>query len=315
VEILEHVDRERIEKLLAADEFFWIDLNGPEPSAIEELGPLLKLNAMALEDTLEFNQRPKLDEYEDRVLLVFYGIHHADDGEADPIEVHLHISGSWIVTVRPGSCRHLHDLKDRLAKRNDDAEEYIVYRILDALTDSFFPVLSDMDEAIDELEDSMIEGAAAQEQLHRLFSLKRELVTLRRIITPQRDLLASGGDLIMRIPGLTGDSAHDYFRDVYDHLIRISDLIDSYRDLLSGALDVHLSTQSNRMNQVMKQLTVIATIFLPLSFITGFFGQNFAWLVRNITSQADFLILGLGGIIVPVVAMVWYFNARGFTKD
>ncbi len=316
MEILEHVDADEIKKLLAADEFFWIDLAGPDAgTAFQELGPLLDLHHLAIEDTLEFNQRPKLDEYGDRVLLVYYGIHHGDDGEVDPIEVHLHISGSWIVTVRPGACKHLQDLKERLSERNDDAEEYIVYRILDALTDSFFPVLSDMDEAIDELEDAMVEGAAAQVQLHRLFALKRELVTLRRIITPQRDLLASGGELIMRIPGLSGDDAHDYFRDVYDHLIRISDLIDSYRDLLSGALDVHLSTQSNRMNQVMKQLTVIATIFLPLTFVTGFFGQNFAWLVRNINSERDFLILGIGGIVVPLVVMIWYFKARGFTKD
>jgi magnesium transporter len=316
VEILEDVDADAIKKLLAADEFFWVDLAGPDAgTSFQELAPLLNIHALAIEDTLEFDQRPKLDEYDDRVLLVYYGIHHGDDGESDPIEIHLHISGSWVVTVRPGSCKHLHDLKERLAQRSDDAEEYLVYRILDALTDSFFPVLSEMDESIDELEDAMVEGAAAQTQLHRLFALKRQLVTLRRIVTPQRDLLASGGDLISRIPGLTGDDAHDYFRDVYDHLIRISDLIDSYRDLLSGALDVHLSTQSNRMNAVMKQLTVIATIFLPLTFITGFFGQNFGWLVRHITGEWDFLILGIGGVIVPVAAMVWYFNARGFTKD
>jgi magnesium transporter len=317
VQILQHVDRDQIEKLVADDEFFWLDLCDAERASVEELGPLLGLHAMAIEDTLEFGQRPKLDEYDDRVLLVFYGIHHSphDNVEAEPIEVHLHISGSWIVTVRPGPCAHLDEVKKRLEKRGKDVEEYIVYRILDGLTDSFFPLLSDMDEAIDDLEDSMIEGAAAQEQLHRLFGLKRELVTLRRIITPQRDLLASGGELISRIPGLSGDKAHDYFRDVYDHLIRISDLIDSYRDLLSGALDVHLSTQSNRMNQVMKQLTVIATIFLPLTFVTGFFGQNFGWLVNHITSLGAFLILGGGGVVLPVIAMVWYFRVRGFTKD
>jgi len=317
VQILDHIDREQIERLLAADEFFWLDLMDVDTSAVEQLGPLLDIHPMAIEDTLEFGQRPKLDEYGDRVLLVYYGVHHGNTGdpaEGRPIEVHMHVSGSWIVTVRPGACRDLHQLKERLRDNDAHAEEYIVYRILDALTDSFFPLLDEMDNEIDRLEDAMIQGVK-QEQLHRLFALKRELVTLRRIVTPQRDLLASGGDLIIRIPGLSGDKTHDYFRDVYDHLIRISDLIDSYRDLLSGALDVYLSTQSNRMNQVMKQLTVIATIFLPLTFITGFFGQNFGWLVRHITGFWPFLLLGIGGLIVPIVIMVWYFRAQGWTGD
>src|SRR5439155_24463531 len=120
--------------------------------------------------------------------------------------------------------------------------------------------------------------------------------------------LASGGDLIQRLPGLEVDVAHDYFRDVYDHLIRISDLIDSFRDLLSGALDVYLSTQSNRMNMVMKQLTIIATIFLPLTFVSGLFGQNFGWLVRHIDGETAFLVYGGGGLVIPVILLYVYFR-------
>ena len=155
------------------------------------------------------------------------------------------------------------------------SEQFLLYRVLDALTDSFFPLLAEMDDEIDELEAAVLDNPTDR-QLERLFSLKRQLVAMRKVITPQRDLFARSVDQIAELPGLQLDE-RDYFRDVYDHLIRISDLIDSYRDLLSGATDLYLSTVSNRQNDVMKQLTVIATIFLPLSFITGFFGQNFGF--------------------------------------
>ena len=120
------------------------------------------------------------------------------------------------------------------------------------------------------------------DQRQRLFCLRRRLIELRRIVAPQRDVLARGGDLVGRLPGLEADDARDWFRDVDDHLLRIAELIDSYRDLLSGALDVYLSTVSNRLNDIDTQLAVVATIFLPLTFVTGFFGQNFGWLVRHI---------------------------------
>src|SRR5207253_7681898 len=139
---------------------------------------------------------------------------------------------------------------------------------------------------IDELEEAVLAGPT-DEQLQRLFALKRQLVMMRKVVTPQRDLFARGIDQLAELPGLVLDQ-RDYFRDVYDHLIRISDLIDSYRDLLSGATDLYLSTVSNRQNDVMKQLTMIATIFLPLAFITGFFGQNFGFMVRHITGSWPF---------------------------
>jgi len=316
VDVLDAIDRERIAALRARGEFFWLDLAAPTTEQIDELGELFALHPLAIEDTKEFDQRPKLDEYPGSVLLVFYGVHHApvgEDAEPQPVEVHIYISGDFIITVHHDPCRHLFDIGKRLREQRPESEEYIVYRILDALTDSFFPLLSQVDDEIDELEDAMIQ-TPSEEQLHRIFSLKRELVALRRVVTPQRDLLASGGDLIQRVPGLEEDAAHDYFRDVYDHLIRISDLIDSFRDLLSGALDVYLSTQSNRMNQVMKQLTIIATIFLPLTFVSGFFGQNFGWLVNHIDGETSFLVYGIGGLVIPVILLYVYFRRSGFLE-
>jgi magnesium transporter len=148
-----------------------------------------------------------------------------------------------------------------------------------------------------------------------IFRLRRKLVSLRRIVTPQRDLFARAVDDIANLPGLEAGQ-RDYFRDIYDHLIRISDLIDSYRDLLSGAMDVYLSTVSNRLNAVMKQLTIVATIFLPLTFMTGFFGQNFGWMVRHINSAAAFWLLGVGGVIAAVALMFVLFRRAGYlSKD
>jgi magnesium transporter len=135
---------------------------------------------------------------------------------------------------------------------------------------------------------------------------------MRKVITPQRDLFASSIDQIAELPRLTLDQ-RDYFRDIYDHLIRVSDLVDSYRDLLSGATDLYLSTVSNRQNDVMKQLTVIATIFLPLGFITGFFGQNFSFLVTHlITPEWTFWVIGVGSILITCAGLLVFFRRKGW---
>src|SRR5204863_8035787 len=130
------------------------------------------------------------------------------------------------------------------------------------------------------------------EQLEEIFAMKRLLVGMRKAIAPQRDMFASLMGGVAELPGMSSEDER-YFRDIYDHLIRISDLIDTYRDLLTSSMDVFLSTVSNRLNVVMKQLAVIATVFLPLTFITGFFGQNFAWMVRHISGWEEFVGLGV----------------------
>jgi magnesium transporter len=141
--------------------------------------------------------------------------------------------------------------------------------------------------------------------------MKRSLIALRKIVTPERDMFATLISGSSALPGMTAEYER-YFRDLYDHLIRVSDLVDSYRDLLSGAMDTHLSTVSNRLNVVMKQLTIIATIFLPLSFLTGFFGQNFAWMVNRIGSFAVFVAVGIGAQVLTVIALVVMFRKRGW---
>ena len=225
--------------------------------------------------------------------------------------MHLFISGKFLVTIHDDPLVEFEEQRAQLDGRMLHSEQFLIYRVLDALTDSFFPILSDMDEQIDELEADVL-ARPTDAQLQRLFSLKRQLVGMRKVITPQRDLFARSVDEIADLPGLLLD-ARDYFRDIYDHLIRISDLIDSYRDLLSGATDLYLSTVSNRQNDVMKQLTIIATIFLPLSFITGFFGQNFAWMItRVINTEWTFWVLGVGSMAATCVGLLVYFRRKGW---
>ena len=185
-----------------------------------------------------------------------------------------------------------------------------LYLIADSLVDSFFPLLMDFDDRIDELEESIFHRPDDR-QLQQIFAMKRRLVNLRRVVAPQRDLFTSVVSGVIEIPGMT-EAAEHYFRDVYDHLIRLTDTIDSYRDLLSSAMDVYLSTVSNRLNGVTKQLAAVATIFLPLTFITGFYGQNFGWMVRHVGGLTSFIVLGIGAQLLALAALIVFFKKRGW---
>jgi magnesium transporter len=306
------IDRQVIKDQLQRDQFFWLDLTAPTGEQLDELEELFSFHPLALEDAEHFNQRPKLDNYGDYVFLVFYGAwRHRDDDPAPLREVHMFVSGKYLITIHRDPLPPLDQQREQLHGRVLHSEQFLLFRVLDALTDSFFPLLSDIDDQLDELETDVLANPT-ERQLQRLYSLKRELIVMRKIITPQRDVFARSVDQIAELPGFALDE-RDYFRDVYDHLIRISDLIDSYRDLLSGATDLYLSTVSNRQSDVIKQLTVIATIFLPLSFITGFFGQNFSYLVKNlITATWTFWVIGVGSMVATVIGLLAYFHRKGW---
>jgi magnesium transporter len=312
VPCLTAIDEASIKAHLLRDQFFWLDLTAPGHDDVAALGRLFGFHPLALEDTEHFGQRPKLDNYGDHVYLVFYGAWRPRDDDPEQLcEVHLFISGKYLVTVHRDPLPPLDEQRAQLDGRVLHSEQFLLYRVLDALTDSFFPWLSDMDEEIDNLEESVL-ASPNEQQLERLFGLKRQLVAMRKVITPQRDLFARSVDEIAELPGLELDE-RDYFRDVYDHLIRISDLIDSYRDLLSGATDLYLSTVSNRQNEVMKQLTVIATIFLPLAFITGFFGQNFGFMINHLIARTwTFWVIGVGSMVATCIGLLIFFRRKGW---
>ncbi len=306
MQVLHALDRDLVGRLRERGEFFWLDLKQPAPADVDALGDVFGFDSFAIEDTREFGQRPKLDPYDGHVLLVFYGT----DGQ-DVVEVHVYVSGEAVVTVRHGHCALLRQARDRLTRIQARSEEEAVYRVLDALTDSFFPTIEGIEAQVEALEEAILD-AAAPGQREEVLRLRRHLAQLRRVAGPQRDVLSSAAAVIDALPGMSTDDRHMWLSDIQDHLRSIAERIDLQREALDQALDLYVAGTNLHLNQVIKQLTVVATIFLPLTFVTGFFGQNFGWLVDHIASLTAFLVYGVGATVLAVAALLWWFRRSGF---
>jgi len=303
----DELTRPNIELAMKADRLLWLDLEGTDDEVLTLLHEVFKIHPLAVEDVREFHQRPKIEDYDDFVSIVVYGARSL----GEPLtEVHCFYAERFLVSVHRDEVPAVADACHTLGRLHTDRRLVALYRLLDALVDTMFPYLTAMDERIDELQDQIF-VEPKESQLAGLFELKRELVTMRKMVTPQRDMVSTMMAQVVTIPGMTAESER-YVRDLYDHLIRISDMVDSYRDLVSGSLDAYMSMVSNRLNDVMKQLTIIATVFLPLSFLTGFFGQNLGWLVNREGSLTAFLIFGVGTEVLAVIALFVMFRRRGW---
>jgi magnesium transporter len=208
VQVLDALDRDLIAELRARDDFFWLDLETPAPADVDALGEIFGFDPFAIEDTKEFGQRPKLDPYPGHVLLVFFGT----DGE-DVVEVHVYVSGDAIVTVRHGHCALLRQARERMRRIAAPSEEEAVYRVLDALTDSFFPTLEAIEDEVEALEEAIL-GAIAPGQREEVLRLRRRRSGLRRVAAPQRDVLVSGVAVMEALPGLSADDRHMWLRDI-----------------------------------------------------------------------------------------------------
>jgi len=308
----------------------WLDVLQPGPDDVAALTDTFGLHPLAAEDLTEFGQRPKAEDFGNLVYMVSYGLAGKvsdepgfDVSSLGVTEVHCFYAEKFLVTVRHAGCHSLEQMRKRVeAQVAQLASEHelpagerpvrliLLHHLMHSLSDSFFPALSTFDDRMDDLQEQIF-ARPTNDQLAELFSMQRWLVQVRKLISPQRDMIASLVSGMVNLPGMTAAS-DPYLRDLYDHLIRISDEIDSYRDMLSNAMSAYLSTVSNNLNVVMKQLAIIATIFLPLSFLTGFFGQNFSWLVARLGSLASFLVLGLGFEAVAVAGLYWMFRRRGW---
>jgi magnesium transporter len=308
MEVLDRVDADRIATLRARDEFFWLDLRDPSPAELDSLTELLQLPPMAVQDSREFGQRPKLDAYGDRVLIVFYGVDH---GGADPelVEVHVHVSGSEVVTLRRAGCMHLEAAHDGIGSVGP--EEEVVVRVLSALARSLSALVDEIAAEVERLEEVSFEHPTQMDRT-RISVLRARLFRLAQVVGPERDMLAADAELLESLPGLEHEQARHPFRDVHDELVLTMNAIAFARERLGEALNVYLASVSNRLNELAARVTLFASIFLPLTFITGFFGQNFGWMVDNVDSLAAFLLLGVGGSVVTGVVIVLLLRRQGY---
>jgi magnesium transporter len=256
-----------------ADITLWFDFESPTEQELEFLKKELKLHHLTLEDLVKQNQRPKIEAFEGYVYIAIHALVRKNHWEIEPAEVDLLLGPNWIVMVRYGTIpglveTHFNECIDNAIARGAD---FLLYTVVDLIVDGYFPLLDDMEEEIDTLEDRLLERTDL-EDMNRLFSFKRSLVHVRRAIGPQREVF---NQLTRHDFPLVRPQHTVYFRDVYDHLIRISDELDSLRDILSGALEVHLSSISNQLNVTMKRLTAWGTIFVVVTAIAGVYGMNF----------------------------------------
>jgi len=254
----------------------WIDLSRPSPADLELLRERFDFHPLTIEDCGHLDQRPKLEEYRDHVFLVTQGFacHGERVRELELQELHAFLGENFLVTVHLGEVRALEEVWLRLAGEPNllaRGVDFAYYLLADGIVDDNFPILDLIADELDEIEDAVL-ASPDRGDLHRIFELKRHLVSMRKVLSPQRDafgLLAKRGD-----PRI-GERTALYLRDVYDHLVRINESIEANRDLLGNALDAYLSAVGQRTNEIMKYLTIMSAVFLPLAFVVGFFGQNF----------------------------------------
>lgn len=263
---------------LDSESVSWVDVKGlGSEDVLRRLGHVFSLHPLVLEDIVNVPQRPKIEEYDEQLLIIARMVTMKTSGSGFISEqVSLVLGRHYLLTVQEepeydcfGPIRErIRTSKGTIRKQGSD---YLAYALLDAIIDGFFPVLEEYGEKIEELEDEVVANPSRQ-TLEKIHAVKRELLGLRRAIWPQRDainaLIRDGSDLISH-------DVHIYLRDCYDHAIQVLDMVETYRELAASLMDVYLSSVSNKMNEIMKLLTVISSIFIPLTFIAGVYGMNF----------------------------------------
>jgi len=288
----------------------WININGlHEVDIIDKLGQNFGLHPLLIEDILNTEQRPKMEETENYIYFVLKMIQlNEDDHQIMTEQVSVVLGSNFVISLQEREGDVYEPVRERIRKSKwrirKLGSDYLAYALLDAIVDNYFIVLENIGEQIEDTEQQLTDNPTP-EVLSRIRNLKKDMIYLRKSIWPLRELISG----IQRIESsLIQESTEVYFKDVYDHTIQIIDTVESYRDTISGMLDIYLSSISNKMNEVMKVLTIFASIFIPLTFVAGIYGMNFENIPELKWGWGYFGLLGI--MLVIVIALVIYFRRK-----
>ena len=302
---VEEIDRLRREP----DALVWLNIHDPEASDLEFLRAEFELHPLALEDVRKRNQRPKVDTYPDQHMVVaFEAIAPVRGKEFRLAELHLFAGPGWLISVHWSESPAIDDVRRRFEGGSigiGASGGGLLYAILDAAADSYFPLLDDMTERIERLEDHVLGGEAGTPVLRRMLTIKRDLLDLRRVLAPMRDVANA---LLRRDIVLVDDAVIPYFQDLFDHLVRILDQLDLDRDLLASVLDARLTVTSNSLNQIVKRLTAITLILMIPTLIAGIYGMNF-----DVMPELHWPLGYPFSLLLMAVAAggaIWFFRSR-----
>ena len=302
-----------LEALLEGDDIVWLTIEGyGSQDKLDALQHLFKLHNLALEDMLNGQQRPKLEPYEDNIFIV---ARVPQGGGGRTRQLNILIGEKYVLTCFEKEDEWLEPvrqrIRDRIGRIRDRGADYLVYAILDTVVDSYYPVVEQYGERLERLEIEILRKPA-QNTVHRIHAIKRSLLRLRRSIWPHREVV----NTLLRDTDMITQETTVYLRDCYDHLIRVAELLETMREVCSDLMSTYLSSLSNRMNEVMKVLTIIATIFIPLSFVAGVYGMNFdaaasPWNMPELRWVFGYpTVVGLMALIAG--GMLFFFWRRGW---
>ncbi|MFC1676727.1 magnesium/cobalt transporter CorA [Planctomycetota bacterium] len=288
----------------------WINIDGLHRiETIEKIGKHFELHPLILEDILNTGQRPKCEDYEKCLFMVLKMLRYNDENNSVQSEqVSLVLGQNFVISFQEEVGDVFEQIRDRIRNAKGRirkmSADYLAYALIDAIVDNYFLILEKMGEQIESMEEELI-AKPSDKTVRRIHALKRELIFLRKSVWPLRELINS---MEKTESSLISDSTGPYLRDVYDHTIQVIDTVESFRDMVSGMLDIYLSSISNRMNAVMKVLTIIATIFIPLTFIAGIYGMNFKFMPELEWKWGYFIVLIIMAIVAAI--MLIYFKRK-----